>query len=74
MPNRMKKQLAEKHAKFYIIDANAIAAKLGLGRRTNTNLQASSFYLNQNIMPYAQAKDKMKKYDKTENRKKKNKI
>ena len=64
MPNRMKKQLAEKHAKFYIIDANAIAAKIGLGRRTNTILQASFFYLNQNIMPYAEAQDWMKKFAK----------
>lgn len=38
LPNRMKKQLAEKHAKFYIIDANSLAAKIGLGRRTNTIL------------------------------------
>lgn len=64
LPNRMKKQLAEKNAKFYIIDANAIAAKIGLGRRTNTILQASFFYLNQNIMPYAEAQDWMKKFAK----------
>ena len=64
LPNRVKKQLADKKAKFYIIDANAIAAKIGLGRRTNTILQASFFYLNQNIMPYAEAQDWMKKFAK----------
>ena len=64
MPNRMKRQLAEKHAKFFIIDANSIAQKIGLGRRTNTILQASFFYLNQNIMPYAEAQDWMKKFAK----------
>ena len=64
LPNRMKRQLAEKHAKFYIIDANKIAGKIGLGRRTNTILQASFFYLNQNIMPYADAQDWMKKFAK----------
>ncbi len=64
LPNRVKKQLADKNAKFYIIDANAIAAKIGLGRRTNTILQASFFYLNQNIMPYAEAQDWMKKFAK----------
>lgn len=64
LPNRMKKQLADKEAKFYIIDANAIAAKIGLGRRTNTILQASFFYLNQNIMPYEEAQDWMKKFAK----------
>lgn len=62
LPNRMKKQLAEKNAKFYIIDANALAAKIGLGRRTNTILQSAFFYLNQNIMPYADAQDWMKKF------------
>ena len=64
MPNRMKKQLAEKHAKFYIIDANKIALGIGLGRRTNTILQSAFFYLNQNIMPYDQAKDLMKQFAK----------
>ena len=62
LPNRMKKQLAEKNAKFYIIDANSIAAKIGLGRRTNTILQSAFFYLNQNIMPYEQAQEWMKKF------------
>ena len=62
LPNRMKKQLADKEAKFYIIDANSIAAKIGLGRRTNTILQSAFFYLNQNIMPYDQAQDWMKKF------------
>ena len=64
LPNRIKRQLAEKHAKFYIIDANKIASEIGLGRRTNTILQASFFYLNQNIMPYAEAQDWMKKFAK----------
>jgi pyruvate-ferredoxin/flavodoxin oxidoreductase len=62
MPNRMKKQLAEKHAKFYVIDANKIAMSIGMGRHTNTILQASFFYLNQQIMPYDQASTWMKKF------------
>ena len=64
LPNRMKKQLAEKNAKFYIIDANALAAKIGLGRRTNTILQSAFFFLNQNIMPYAEAQEWMKTFAK----------
>ena len=28
LPNRMKHQLAEKHAKFYVIDANKIASDI----------------------------------------------
>ncbi len=61
MPNRVKHQLAKKHAKFYVIDANKIAREVGLGRHTNTILQASFFYLNQTIMPYDEAVAWMKK-------------
>jgi pyruvate-ferredoxin/flavodoxin oxidoreductase len=43
MPNRMKHLLAEKHAKFYVIDANKLAAQIGMGRHTNTTLQAAFF-------------------------------
>ncbi len=64
LPNRVKHQLAEKKAKFYVIDANKIAAEVGMGRHTNTILQASFFYLNQNIMPYTEANEWMKKFAK----------
>lgn len=64
MPNRMKKLLALKNAKFYVIDANKIAAEIGMGRHTNTTLQASFFFLNQNIMPYSEAQEWMKKFAK----------
>ena len=62
MPNRVKYQLATKNAKFYVIDANKIAGEIGMGRHTNTTLQASFFYLNQNIMPYDEAQKWMKKF------------
>ncbi|MCQ2802753.1 MAG: pyruvate:ferredoxin (flavodoxin) oxidoreductase [Bacilli bacterium] len=62
MPNRVKNQLAKKHAKFYVIDANKIASEIGMGRHTNTILQASFFYLNQDIMPYEEANHWMKKF------------
>ena len=64
LPNRMKRQLALKQAKFYIINANAIAQRIGLGRRTNTILQSAFFFLNQNIMPYAEAQNWMKTFAK----------
>ena len=64
LPNRVKHQLATKHIKFYVIDANKIASEIGMGRHTNTILQASFFYLNQNIMPYAEANEWMKKFAK----------
>ena len=64
MPNRMKYYLAKKHARMFVIDANKIASEIGMGRHTNTTLQASFFYLNQNIMPYEKAQDLMKVYAK----------
>lgn len=62
MPNRVKHQLATKEAKFYVIDANKIADEIGMGRHTNTILQASFFYLNPSIMPYDEAQKWMKKF------------
>ncbi|MCQ2800666.1 MAG: pyruvate:ferredoxin (flavodoxin) oxidoreductase, partial [Bacilli bacterium] len=62
LPNRVKYQLATKGAKFYVIDANKIAGEIGMGRHTNTILQASFFYLNQDIMPYDDANHWMKKF------------
>ncbi len=61
LPNRVKYQLATKHAKFYVIDANKIAHEIGMGRHTNTTLQSSFFYLNPSIMPYEDARAWMKK-------------
>lgn len=60
LPNRVKKQLADKHAKFYIINANQIAASIGMGRRTNTILQSAFFALNPQILPIETAVTKMK--------------
>ena len=60
MPNRVKYQLATKKAKFYVIDANKIAEEIGMGRHTNTILQASFFFLNKEIMPYEKAVEEMK--------------
>ncbi len=60
LPKRVKKQLAEKKAKFYIIDANTIAESIGMGRRTNTILQSSFFALNPTILPYDDAIKYMK--------------
>lgn len=60
MPNRMKSQLAKKHAKFYIINATKIAQSIGMGRRTNTILQSAFFALNEQIMPYDAAVELMK--------------
>ncbi len=60
LPNKIKKQLAEKNAKFYIINANKIAQEIGMGRRTNTILQSAFFALNPQILPIEKSIDLMK--------------
>ena len=55
----VKRTLAKKHANFYIIDATAIAEKLGLGSHTNTVLQSAFFSLME-IIPREQALGEMK--------------
>lgn len=62
MPNKIKKILAEREAKFYIIDAITLAREIGLGNRTNTILQSAFFKLNEQIIPFNEAEDLMKKY------------
>ena len=59
LPNRVKKQLAMKDAKFYIIDATSIAHTIGMGRHTNTILQSAFFKL-ANIINYEDAVSYMK--------------
>ncbi len=60
LPNKLKKQLADKEAKFYIINANKIAHEIGMGRRTNTILQSAFFALNPQILPIDKAVEYMK--------------
>ena len=52
LPNRVKKQLAEKEAKFYIIDALTMAEKAGMGKKTNTILQSAFFKLTPSLLDY----------------------
>ena len=47
--------LAKKHAKFYNIDAMKMAAKVGMGNRINTIMQAAFFKL-ADVIPYEQAR------------------
>ena len=59
----MKQQLAKKHIKFYAIDAIDLAAKVGMGNRINTIMQAAFFKL-ADVIPYEQADEYMKAYAK----------
>ncbi len=60
LPAKMKLDLYNKHAKFYIMDATRIARELGLGNRINTILQAAFFQLTQ-VIPIELAVEEMKK-------------
>ncbi len=60
LPNSLKRKLAQKSAKFYILDGFKIAAEIGMGERINTIMQSAFFKL-ADIIPYEDAKDYMKK-------------
>ena len=59
LPGQMKRELAQKNVKFYIVNAVDIARELGMGRHVNTILQAAFFKIT-NIIPEADAVKMMK--------------
>ncbi|MCL2540167.1 MAG: pyruvate:ferredoxin (flavodoxin) oxidoreductase [Firmicutes bacterium] len=59
LPASLKRQIYNKKARFYTIDANVIAHELGLGGRINTIMQSAFFKLSK-IMDYAKAKELMR--------------
>ncbi|HIP44224.1 MAG TPA: pyruvate:ferredoxin (flavodoxin) oxidoreductase [Sulfurospirillum arcachonense] len=61
MPNHVKKTLADKKAKFYIINATKLARDIGLGGRTNTIMQSAFFKL-ADIIDFADAQKYMKEF------------
>ena len=60
LPGKMKRDLAQKHANFYIIDAAKLAQQIGLGKRTNNILQGAFFALTK-VIPMDLAIEDMKK-------------
>jgi pyruvate-ferredoxin/flavodoxin oxidoreductase len=60
LPDFVKRTLAEKNIRLYIINATKIAEEIGLGNRTNTILQAAFFRI-ANVIPFEQAVKEMKK-------------
>ncbi len=61
MPNHIKKTLADKKAKFYIINATKLARDIGLGGRTNTIMQSAFFKLSK-IIDFTDAQKYMKEF------------
>ena len=55
LPPSFKQKLAQKRAKFYVINATEIANEVGLQGRTSTIMQAAFFLLNPSVLPYEQA-------------------
>ena len=62
MPNSVKKILAERNVKFYVIDASKLAKSVGLGGKINTVMESAFFCLNPQIIPYDKAVELMKYY------------
>lgn len=60
LPAKVKRDLCSKHAQFYIIDAVKLAGEIGLGKRTNSILQAAFFALTK-VIPLDVAVEDMKK-------------
>ena len=60
LPALLKRELASRHARFYIIDAAKIAEEIGLRGRTNNILQAVFFALTK-VIPLDVAVEDMKK-------------
>ncbi len=60
LPPKLKRSLAKKQAKLYVINAVDEAEKLGLGNRTNTIMQSAFFKL-ANVIPIDEAVGYMKK-------------
>ncbi len=61
LPAAMKRALARKKARFYTVDAVALAQQTGMGGRINTIMQAAFFKL-ADVIPYADADKYMKEY------------
>ena len=59
LPAAVKRGLAEKQARFYIMDANALARELGLGNHSNMVLQAAFFAISK-VLPVEDAARYMK--------------
>ena len=56
---KMRRDLAVKQAKLYVIDATQIAVKAGLGKRINMIMQSVFFKLS-GVMPYEEAIEMLK--------------
>lgn len=54
LPTRFQRQLQDKKARFYVIDANKVAYQVGMGGRINTIMQVCFFGIS-NVIPREEA-------------------
>ena len=59
LPAPLRRELARKHVTFYAIDAQSIAAKVGLGVRVNMIMETVFFHLS-GVIPFATAMTALK--------------
>ena len=59
LPKQIQKEIIEKEANFYVIDATKVAAESNLGKRTNTVLQTCFFAIS-GVLPKEQAIQRIK--------------
>ncbi|MBU1145050.1 MAG: pyruvate:ferredoxin (flavodoxin) oxidoreductase [Firmicutes bacterium] len=64
LPNDIKRILARKEVKFYIIDSYKLAKEIGEIKLVSTIMQSAFFKLNEQIMPFEKAQDAMKSFAK----------
>ncbi|MGD9909195.1 MAG: pyruvate:ferredoxin (flavodoxin) oxidoreductase [Candidatus Izemoplasmatales bacterium] len=64
LPNDVKRVLARKEARLFIIDAYKLAKEIGNVKLISTILQSAFFKLNEQVIPYEKAQDAMKSFAK----------
>ena len=60
IPGRMRRELAKRHARLYLLDGSGLAEKCGLGQRISTIMLAAFFRLT-GVLPYEQAVSMMER-------------
>ncbi|HRY77413.1 MAG TPA: pyruvate:ferredoxin (flavodoxin) oxidoreductase [Candidatus Izemoplasmatales bacterium] len=62
LPNEVKRILAKRNIRFYIIEGSRLAKEIGNPKLISTIMQSAFFKLNEQIMSYDHAQDVMKKF------------
>ena len=66
LPPSFKQKLAQRQGKLFVIDGTGIADEVGLHGRNSIVMQTAFFALNEDILPYCEAIEELKKSIKTD--------